>query len=109
MALAGAAWAWWDRHRIDPWVRQMESIRRALRLLHVNAAMHEAPRALAKRVRQQLGEAGVALVDVLHAIDRQRYSRDASKRPDAALTRRFISSARQFAAKQIIAGSARAH
>jgi len=34
--------------------------------------------------------------DVLHAIDRQRYSRNASKRPDAALTRRFISSARQL-------------
>ena len=24
LALAGAIWAWLDRHRVDPWVRQLE-------------------------------------------------------------------------------------
>lgn len=96
MALAGAAWAWWDRHRVDPWMRQMDSVRRALHSLHIDAAMHEAPRALADRVRQQLGTAGQVLVDVLHDIDRHRYSRAAGKRPDASMTRRFVNSAKQL-------------
>jgi protein-glutamine gamma-glutamyltransferase len=96
MALAGAAWAWWDRHRIDPWARQMDSVRRALHSLHIDAALHEAPRALADRVRQQLGDAGRTLVELLHAIDRQRYSRAAAKRPDNSMTRQFVNTARQL-------------
>ena len=53
LALAGALWAWLDRHRVDPWVRQLERIKRALRALDVAAAAHEAPRTLAMRVRAQ--------------------------------------------------------
>ena len=48
LALAGAAWAWFDRHRIDPWVRQLEHMKRALRALGLQAAPHEPPRTLAK-------------------------------------------------------------
>ena len=96
MALAGAAWAWWDRHRIDPWARQMDSVRRALHSLHIDAALHEAPRALADRVRQQLGDAGTTLAELLHAIDRHRYSRAAAKRPDNSMTRQFVNAARQL-------------
>ena len=96
MALAGAAWAWWDRHRIDPWTRQMDSIRHALRLLHVDAPLHEAPRTLAQRVRAQLGDAARGLIDVLHAIDQQRYGRAAQRKPDHALTRQFERQARQL-------------
>ena len=47
LALAGAAWAWLDRHRVDPWVRQLERLKRALRSLGIAAAPHEAPRTLA--------------------------------------------------------------
>src|SRR6202022_249088 len=47
LALAGAAWAWWDRRRVDPWMRQMEQLRRSLRTLGVAARAHDAPRALA--------------------------------------------------------------
>jgi len=96
MALAGAAWAWWDRHRIDPWSRQMDSIRRALRSLKVDAPMHEPPRTLAQRVGVQLGDAARGLVEVLHAIDQQRYSRDAQRKPDTSLTRQFLRHARQL-------------
>ncbi|HJV61225.1 MAG TPA: DUF3488 and transglutaminase-like domain-containing protein [Albitalea sp.] len=96
LALTGAAWAWWDRHRVDPWVRQMDSIRRALRSLHVDAASHDAPRALAKRVQQQLGTAGEALSAMLLHIEQQRYGRLAAARPDGALTRRFAAAARQL-------------
>ena len=96
MALAGAAWAWWDRHRIDPWTRQMDSIRRALRSLKVDAPLHEAPRTLAQRAGTQLGDAARGLVEVLHAIDRQRYSRAAQRKPDTTLTRQFVRHARQL-------------
>ena len=55
LALAGAVWAWLDRHRVDPWVRQLERMKRALRPLGVPAAAHDPPRALAARVRERLG------------------------------------------------------
>jgi protein-glutamine gamma-glutamyltransferase len=94
MALAGALWAWWDRHRVDPWVRQMDRIRRALHSLHVEAALHEPPRTLALRVKQQLGDAAQVLTELLNTLDRQRYGREAVRRPDPSLTRRFVSTAR---------------
>jgi len=96
LALVAAAWAWWDRHRVDPWVRQMDAVRRALHGLHLPAEAHEPPRTLAARVRTQLGEAGDTLVQLLDALERQRYARDAAIRPDPALTRRFVTAARRL-------------
>jgi protein-glutamine gamma-glutamyltransferase len=96
LALAGAAWAWWDRHRVDPWVRQMDAVRRALHGLHVEAALHDPPRTLADRVRMRLGEAGDTLVQLLDTLERQRYGRAAVQRPDGALTRRFVTAARRL-------------
>jgi hypothetical protein len=96
LASAGAVWAWWDRRRVDPWVRQMESVRRCLALLGIAADGHDPPRALALRVQQRFGDAGVTLAEMLHLIDRQRYSAAAVARPDTALTRRFASAARQL-------------
>ncbi len=96
LALGGAAWAWWDRRRVDPWVRQMERLRRALHALGIQAASHEAPRTLAMRVRANLGASAEALVDMLHTVDRQRYSRGPASRPDTALTRHFVATARQL-------------
>jgi len=60
----------------------------------VEAAPHEPPRTLALRVKQQLGDAAHALVELLDTLDRQRYGREAVRRPDASLTRRFVSTAR---------------
>ena len=99
LALAGAAWAWWDRRRVDPWVRQMERVRHALRQLGVAAAAHDAPRTLAQRVRAGLGDAGEPLAQMLHAIESQRYSRITARRPDTALTRRFAQAARRLRAR----------
>jgi transglutaminase-like putative cysteine protease len=96
LALAGAGWAWWDRRRVDPWVRQMDIVRHALLRLDVPAAAHEPPRTLARRVRERLGDAGQALVDLLETIDSQRYGRAASRRPDRVLTRRFSAAARHL-------------
>ncbi len=94
LALSGAAWAWWDRRRVDPWVRQMERLRAALRRLGLDSAAHEAPRALAARVRARYGAPGERLAALLDALERQRYSRTTIARPDAALTRAFASQAR---------------
>ena len=96
LALVGAAWAWWDQHRIDPWVRQMQRLRKALSALGVATSNHEAPRALAARVRDRFGANGEALAALLDALDRQRYGRETATRPDRQLTRRFVARARQM-------------
>jgi hypothetical protein len=98
LALAGAIWAWLDRHRIDPWVRQLERMKRGLRAIGIAAAPHEAPRALAARVRGTLGSAGETLAAVLDTLDARRYSQAAARRPDPAMTRDFMSEARRLRA-----------
>jgi len=94
LALLGAAWAWWDRHRVDPWTRQMDRLRVALQRTGVSTSRHEAPRALAQRVRAHFGARGEPLAELLDALDRQRYSRATIARPDPALTRQFVTRAR---------------
>ncbi len=96
LALGGAAWAWFDRHRVDPWVRQLDRMRRTLRSLGVPAAPHEAPRTLAAHVRERLGEAGEPLAAALELLETQRYSRAHARHPDAALTRRFVAASRRL-------------
>lgn len=96
LALAGAAWAWWDRRRIDPWARQMDSIRSCLRSLRIAAASHEGPRALALRVQQTLGATGATLAAMLLQLEQHRYGRAANARPDPTLTRRFAAAARRL-------------
>ena len=94
LATAGAGWAWWDRHRVDPWARQMERLRDALHSLGLAAAPAEPPRTLAQRVRSRFGPAGETLAEQLEMLDRQRYSRDSLARPDGSLTRAVAASAR---------------
>ncbi|MEP7140993.1 MAG: DUF3488 and transglutaminase-like domain-containing protein, partial [Caldimonas sp.] len=96
LALAGAVWAWFDRHRVDPWVRQLERMKHALRSLGIDAAAHDTPRALAARVRERLGAAGEPLATYLDRLEAQRYSRDAARRPDASLGRGFLLEARRL-------------
>ena len=53
LALAGAAWAWWDRHRIDPWLRQLDAAAAALRCARhrrraARSAAHASPRGCAR-------------------------------------------------------------
>ena len=72
-ALAGAAWAWWDRHRQDPWQRLQQKVLLALRARGVDVQPHHPPRERAARLRQALGEAGEAAARELDALDRLRY------------------------------------
>jgi protein-glutamine gamma-glutamyltransferase len=96
LALAGALWAWLDRHRVDPWVRQLERMKRALRRVGVAAAPHDPPRTLAARVRERLGGAGEPLAALLDQLESRRYGRAAARRPDPRMTRDFTHAARRL-------------
>jgi protein-glutamine gamma-glutamyltransferase len=72
-ALAGAAWAWYDRHRQDPWQRLQGRVQRRLALLGVAVLPHHPPRERAQRVRHALGTAGEPVAAELEALDRLRY------------------------------------
>ncbi len=97
LALAGAAWAWWDRHRVDPWVRQREQLLGKLRALGLDAAPHDPPALLARRVRERWGGDGEGLAVLIEQLERQRYARAALARPDRALSRAFAAQLRQLA------------
>jgi len=77
ISLIGAAWAWWDRHRQDPWLRLSRRVQQRLHDLGVAVQPHEPPRTRAQRVRERLGSAGEALAAQLEALDRLRYAEDA--------------------------------
>ncbi|HEX6723397.1 MAG TPA: DUF3488 and transglutaminase-like domain-containing protein, partial [Burkholderiaceae bacterium] len=83
-ALAGAAWALWDRHRQDPWQRLQAQVRAALAPLGIVAQPHDPPRRLAALVRERLGDRSDLLAYELDALDRARYGRKAPRRPDPA-------------------------
>ncbi|MBC7958156.1 MAG: DUF3488 domain-containing transglutaminase family protein [Cytophagales bacterium] len=94
LALLGAAWAWWDRHRQDPWQRQAQELRRALRRLGLRAQIHEPPRVLAAQVEQRFGDKGQVLSALLTTLEQQRYGRTPLKRPSADWLRALRTEAR---------------
>ena len=94
LALAGAAWAWWDRRRLDPWQRLMKRLREVLHSLGIAAEDHDSPRTLAARVRERSGARGEALAVLLDTLEQQRYGRTALGRPPPSLARQFNAAAR---------------
>lgn len=80
VALVGAGWAWWDRHRQDPWLRLAQRVQQRLARAGVAVLPHEPPRTRAARVRQRLGAAGEALAQQLEALDHLRYAQPAGAR-----------------------------
>ncbi|KNZ32158.1 MAG: transglutaminase [Methylibium sp. NZG] len=87
LALVGAAWAWLDRRRLDPWHRLMKRLRDALRSLGIAASEHDSPRALAERVRERFGARADVLVSGLMRLELARYGRATPSRPPPALAR----------------------
>ena len=87
LSVTGAAWAWWEQRRQDPWIRQFAQARRALRTLGLSAQSHDPPRVLAERVRARFGEHGASLAELLYTMEQQHYGRKALNRPPASLTR----------------------
>jgi transglutaminase-like putative cysteine protease len=97
LSLAGAAWAWWDRQRQDPWMRLAARVRRELRGLGVESAPHQPPRALARALREHLGASAEMLAAQLESLDRLRYARGATRLPPARWRRDFTAEARALA------------
>jgi protein-glutamine gamma-glutamyltransferase len=97
VSLAGAAWAWWDRQRQDPWQRLQRRVQARLQALGVQVQAHHAPRARAALVRATLGERAEALAQSLDALDRSRYaSSGPAQAPQRAWWRSFNSAARSL-------------
>ena len=81
VASAGAAWAWLDRRRQDPWQRLHHRLCARLQATGVAALPHHPPRTLALLVRQHHGKDGEALASALDSLDRQRYAPGGQRLP----------------------------
>jgi transglutaminase-like putative cysteine protease len=100
LALAGAGFAWWDRQRVEPWVRESARLRGALRRLGIDAGLHESPGRLAGAVHARFGAAGAALADALERLERQRYGRGGRRDPARAVLRSVRIEAGRLARRQ---------
>jgi len=96
LALLGAGWAWWDRHRISPWVRQWQHLLRLVKPFASDAGEHTPPLSLAQQLRQRAAQKTTdqqhtlhQLAELLERLDAQRYGARALPRPDRELTRQF--------------------
>ena len=89
LSILGAAWAWWDRNRQEPWTRLQSRVLRSLQTLGIEAGAHQPPRQLAQAVRARLGDAGQPLANLLETLDLQRYGRNALRRPSPLWMQQF--------------------
>jgi hypothetical protein len=90
-ALAGLAWAAWNRRRRTPWQRTQATVSRQLQRLGVPCPPHEGPRAWGQRVLQVLGPGAEPLVQALMELEHLRYGpqADAGARVPPQWHRRF--------------------
>jgi transglutaminase-like putative cysteine protease len=88
LALAAAAWAWFEHHRQDPWARLLARMRRALERAGVPAPAHAGPLQWAAQLRER--DDGAALAAWLAGLDRARYGTAATSRPSHAAWREFV-------------------
>lgn len=72
-ALAGAAWAGWDRYRQDPWQRLQRRVQARLARLGVAVQPHQPPRARAAALRAAFGGEAETAATALEALERLRY------------------------------------
>ncbi|MDB5915706.1 MAG: putative rane protein, partial [Ramlibacter sp.] len=56
VALAGAAWSWWDRLQHDPWLRLLARARKRLQLAGLDTGAATPPREIAARVTTRFGQ-----------------------------------------------------
>jgi transglutaminase-like putative cysteine protease len=75
VALAGAAWSWWDRLQHDPWLRLLTRARKRLQQAGLDTGVATPPRELAQRVTTRFGQDARGLADWLLRLEAQRYAR----------------------------------
>jgi transglutaminase-like putative cysteine protease len=88
VALAGAAWSWWDRLQHDPWLRLLTRARKRLQQAGLDTGTATPPRELAQRVTTRFGQDARGLADWLLRLEAQRYARS-PQASLAALRREF--------------------
>lgn len=93
VALGGMAWTQWDTRRRDPWERQRSRLIKALQALGLDARAHMGPRSLAHQLRNLRGAPAEPLAQLLEALDKQRYARQAQHLAPKSWWRDFKSAA----------------
>jgi protein-glutamine gamma-glutamyltransferase len=88
VALAGAAWSYWERVQHDPWLRLLSRVKRRLRQQGLEVSQAAPPREIATAVTARFGPQAKALADWLLQLEEQRYSR-AARHDFARLRREF--------------------
>lgn len=73
-SLAGAAWAWWERRHVDPWLATLRRMRAVLARRGLASDDTTAPRELARRARERWGPAAQAVEAVLLEMEALRYA-----------------------------------
>jgi hypothetical protein len=89
LSLGGAAWAWWDRRRQDPWLRLHAAIRQSLGGLGLDLRAHHGPGALAALLRARHGTAAQGAAAALEALDSMRYGAANRRLPAGGWLRHF--------------------
>ncbi len=87
-SLGGAAWAWRERRRTDPWLRLLARARARLARAGVAVPPDSAPRRMAELLAARFGDAAAPTHDWLLRLEAQRYARDPAEGL-AALRRDF--------------------
>ena len=89
--LGGAAMSLWQRHRVDPWVALLATVRHSLARRGLRVPTQATPREMAMAARQRWGESAAALQDWLLRLETLRYAASArsaaSHTPPTGLTR----------------------
>ncbi|WP_119154828.1 transglutaminaseTgpA domain-containing protein [Caldimonas tepidiphila] len=93
-ALLGVAWALWDRHRQDPWLRALGHMQRALQGAGLEVRGPLTPRRLAEQALARWGTAAQPAAAALFALEALRYAPDGPG--SAAAGRRAATLVREF-------------
>ncbi|HEU4459075.1 MAG TPA: DUF3488 and transglutaminase-like domain-containing protein [Methylibium sp.] len=105
-SLVGAAWAWREQHRLDPWLRAYARVRRAAARRGFEADATVPPRRLANQLAAHGGEHARAAIEALHALEALRYANAAPlDEPGSSLRARWArrSAARALASRAVAA------
>ena len=83
-ALLGVAWARWERHRQDPWLRLLEQARQRLQDAGLELGHSTPARSMAQAARQQFGDAAAPAADWLLRLEALRYAQGGDNTAQAA-------------------------
>lgn len=98
-SLLGAAWAWWQRSRQDPWLRLLNSVAARLRQTGITLAPQSTPRHMAQQLQAQRGAeqpAVQAISDWLLRLEALRYAARPAGEPERQQAKRLATLAHEL-------------